>query len=380
MHIGLFIKDFAVGKKFNKNGMPFKSGAEFHGENHARQLMNRGHQISIFAKKKFYFTKGRETLAGIDLVRLHAPFRGIEVIWRMLTTHRDLNAIYILGRPKFAVWAILLAKRLHIPVTLALTGVSELFNNKESWKWKVFASCDNYIALSQEIKRGFIQQAAIDDYKIRVLSQGIDTEKYAVPTEAQKKDLRDKYKIARNAPVLLFCARIAINKGIDTLLKVWPEVHKKLPEAIFCIVGGGQKELIDSLLDMGRRTDNTVMVVGEVDKTVEYYQLSDVYIFPSRHEGCPTTLMEAMSCGLPAVVSDIGGCEDLVKTEEMGYRVHPEYVDGFTTNAIRLLDDSKLRCAMGQKASDFIHETCDYSNVIWRLEEIIASEHNSQGE
>ena len=39
MHIGLFIKDFAVGKKFSKDGLPTKSGAEFHGENHAKQLI-----------------------------------------------------------------------------------------------------------------------------------------------------------------------------------------------------------------------------------------------------------------------------------------------------------------------------------------------------
>ena len=45
MHIGLFVKDFAIGKKFSKDGMPTKSGAEFHAENHAKQLIKRGHKV-----------------------------------------------------------------------------------------------------------------------------------------------------------------------------------------------------------------------------------------------------------------------------------------------------------------------------------------------
>lgn len=373
MHIGLFIKDFAVGKKFNKNGMPFRSGAEFHGENHARQLMKRGHSISIFAKKKFYFTKARENLSGIDLVRLHAPFRGLEVIFRMMTSHRDIDAIYILGKPKFAVWAIMMARWLHIPVTLALTGSSELFNDGDSWRRKIFTNCNHYIALSQEIKRGLMQQSAIAEERIIVLNQGISTSKYAVPTKEYKASLRERFNIDKEAPVLLFCARIAINKGIDTLLKIWPEIHRQLPNAIFCVVGGGQNELLDSLREMGNKTGGSVLVVGETDQTLEYYQMSDVYIFPSRHEGCPTTLMEAMSCGLPAVVSDIGGCEDLVKSDVSGYRIHSEDVEGFVSNAVRLLEDTQLRERMGASAAEFIHATCDYSNIIWRLDEVITS-------
>lgn len=54
MHIGLFVKDFAIGKKFSKDGLPTKSGAEFHAENHAKQLIKRGHKVSIFAKKKVF--------------------------------------------------------------------------------------------------------------------------------------------------------------------------------------------------------------------------------------------------------------------------------------------------------------------------------------
>ena len=92
MKICLLVKDFAVGKKFDKNGLPNKSGAEFHAENHALQLIKLGNEVTIMAKKRYFFTKAREKLDGIDLVRLHAPFRWLEIIFRLLTTHRDVDA------------------------------------------------------------------------------------------------------------------------------------------------------------------------------------------------------------------------------------------------------------------------------------------------
>ena len=92
MNICLLIKDFAVGKKFLADGRPTKSGAEIHGENHALQLIKLGHRVTIMTKKRFFFTKARENLNGIDLVRLHAPFRWLEIFFRLLTTHNDIDA------------------------------------------------------------------------------------------------------------------------------------------------------------------------------------------------------------------------------------------------------------------------------------------------
>ena len=84
MNIVLLIKDFAVGKKFDKSGMPNQNGGERHGLNHARELYD----------------------DCIDLVRLHGGVRWLEIIIRLMTTHRHTDAYYIIGRPKFAVWAV----------------------------------------------------------------------------------------------------------------------------------------------------------------------------------------------------------------------------------------------------------------------------------
>lgn len=246
MNIVLLIKDFAVGKKFDKSGMPNQSGGEKHGLNHAKELIRLGHHVTIMAKKKYWFTKVRELYDGcIDLVRLHGLIRWFEIFLRLLTTHRKTDAFYIIGRPKFSVWAIIYAKLTDKPVTLALTGKAEVFNNKQSFREKLFASCDNYIATTHEIKESFIKDAHINPDKISVIPHGIDIKKYPFVSYEDRCIAKQQAGLDSVIPNLLFCARVAPNKGILIALEVWKQIYEHYPDSKFYIVGGGDNTLLD---------------------------------------------------------------------------------------------------------------------------------------
>ena len=288
MNICLLVKDFAVGKKFSKDGLPTKSGAEFHAENHARQLIALGNRVTIMAKKRYYFTAARENLDGIDLVRLHAPFRWLEIIIRLLTTHRDIDAFYVIGIPSFAVWAILFARLFNKPITLALTGKAEIFDRDRSWRHKIFSTCTHYVATTREIAEGFFARGGIDPTKITILPHGIDTNKYPQSSEERRRQLKIERGLAPSTKVLLFCARVVINKGIDTVMKFWRTIHQKKPSARLYVVGGGRTEILDELRRLSTELDGSIVVTGEVEQPQSFYQMADVYVFPSRPEGLPT--------------------------------------------------------------------------------------------
>ena len=373
MNICLLIKDFAVGKKFLPDGRPTKSGAEIHGENHALQLIKLGHRVTIMTKKRFFFTAARENLNGIDLVRLHPPFRWLEIFLRLLTTHRDIDAFYIIGTPKFSVWAILFAKLFNKPVTLALTGKAEIFSANKNWRNKILAKCTRYVATTKEIRDGFIESGGISSDKISILPHGIDTNKFPESNSARRRELKISHGVKPARKVLLFCARIVKDKGVDTLQDVWKILHKKFPDALLFVVGGGLNELLDELRTLSTKLDDSIKVIGEVDAPQEFYQLADVYIFPSRHEGLPTSLLEAMSSGLPAVTSDIGGCEDVIKNDVNGYRVYSEDAAAFAEKISILFNNDERREIFGKRAAELIRNTCDFATVIPKLAEIIAA-------
>ena len=373
MNICLLIKDFAVGKKFMPDGRPTKSGAEIHGENHALQLIKLGHRVTIFTKKRFFFTAARENLNGIDLIRLHPPFRWLEIFLRLFTTHNDIDAFYIIGTPKFSVWAILFAKFFNKPVTLALTGKAEIFSANKNWRNKILAKCNHYVATTKEIRDGFIENGGISPEKISILPHGIDTKKFPESNSARRRELKISHGIEPDRKILLFCARIVKDKGVDTLQDVWKILHKKFPRAILFVVGGGINDLLDELRKLSAELDDSIKVTGEVDAPQEFYQMADVYIFPSRHEGLPTSLLEAMSSGLPAVTSDIGGCEDVIFNGENGYRVYSEDAAAFAEKISILFENDEQRKIFGERAAKLIRETCDFSIVIPKLAKIIGS-------
>ncbi len=372
MKIGIIIKNFAVGKQFDKSGVPNKSGAEFHAENHALLFKENGNSVYIMTKKTYFFTKGRELFNGIDLVRLHDPFRWLEIFIRMFTTHKNTDAFYIIGTPKFAVWIILYAQFMKIPVTLSLTSKVEIFSSQNGWRNKIFAKCNNYIAISKEIKRGLIETTSIEENKIYLLPQGIDTENRFYPVDfEQKMNLRINYNIPANKTVVLFCARVVENKGIETLKETWEKVYYTNKDMILLVVGGGVTKLLNELKELSLQLENSIIITGEVPKTEEYYQLSDIYILPSWYEGLSTSTMEALSCGLPCIGSDIGGINDLIIHGENGYLAKVKNSDEFAEYVLRLKNNEEMRKEFSRKARLNAEKYLDSHKLFSELNRII---------
>lgn len=121
-------------------------------------------------------TKGRERIDNIDVVRLHDPFRWLECAIRLFSSHSNTDCIYILGTPKFSVWAILIAKYIqHIPTTLVLTSKVEIFDSSKGWRNKIFGQCDQYIANSYEMAQGLRERGKVPAEKIHIVPHGVDT-------------------------------------------------------------------------------------------------------------------------------------------------------------------------------------------------------------
>lgn len=157
------------------------------------------------------------------------------------------------------------------------------------------------------------------------------------------------------------------------MLQAWKIVHKQVPEAKLLVVGGGLKELVSEIKIAGKQEDNSIIVTGEVDKTDDYYKMSDLYFFPSEFEGLSTTLMEAISSGLPCVASKIGGNEDLVPPSKSGVLVDKFDYQTFAKEIIRLLRDPKQRAICGESGRAYATSHLDCHKLLKTLENILSN-------
>lgn len=371
MKLGMIIRNYAVINEFSRTGMPTKGGADFHAENQAKQMISLGHQVYIMAKRSKFKLPARETFEEIDVVRIHGPIRWLESIVRLFTTHRDTDVFYIFNNPEFAVWVLLFAQLFRKPSVLVLTQ-NEPINIKKGWRNKVFCACDRYIAISYSIKNLMIKEMGIPEEKVYVLPQGVDVNRFFRLGNSEKRLQRERNKIPIGCPVVLFCARVAIAKGVDTLQKAWTIVHAKNKDAILLVVGGGDEHLIEDIVNTSQNLDGSIRVLGEVKDPAPWYQIADIYFFPSRSEGLPTSLMEAMASGLPSVTSKVSGCEDLVIDNKTGYLVDCEDATTMADRILELIDNVCKREELGEQARQYAVKDLDCNKLKYRLESILS--------
>lgn len=150
------------------------------------------------------------------------------------------------------------------------------------------------------------------------------------------------------APTFICMARLVHQKGIDVLLRASARVFDVLPGWRLAIIGDGplRNELESVAHDLG--ISGTVDWLGYVDDPFPYLRAAQFFVSTSRFEGSPNALLEAMSCGLPAIVTDASpGPLELIGNEEAGLIVPVDNVEATAAATIRLATDGALRSSLG---------------------------------
>ena len=162
-------------------------------------------------------------------------------------------------------------------------------------------------------------------------------------------------------PRLLSAGRLVHQKGLDLAMHALGGLKEFSWE--WQIAGDGpQMQGLQSLAKQ-LEIDDRVFFLGWQSREglMECYRGANVFLFPSRHEGMPNALLEAMASGLPAIASCIAGNEELVVEGETGYLVPPEDVESLQAALKKLLLDPVLCEQMGAASRRYVE-----SNYSWQ--------------
>lgn len=177
-------------------------------------------------------------------------------------------------------------------------------------------------SLAEDYKKNY----GIKKYKI--LSNWIDTERY-------KPAILKKEETKKN---ILFVHHLSKRKGADLIV---PVAKKFGDEVVFFIAGGGT--YLDELKISTSEIKN-IKLLGQVPQReiVKYFNSADIFFMPSREEGSPHVLLEAMASGTPFVASDVGGVKELVGESLLEFLCKSEDLDCFAGKIKTLLLDKEL--------------------------------------
>ncbi|MHA1284955.1 MAG: glycosyltransferase family 4 protein [Promethearchaeota archaeon] len=207
---------------------------------------------------------------------------------------------------------------------------------------------DKIILTNPEDIEFIVKKFKLNKEKISLIYNFIDTEVFK-PLKIKKKEKH-----------VIFVGRIEKEKNLINLIKAF----ETLKDFTLNIIGDGSEEYKKFLFKIIDKLDVKVNFLGRIpnNKIPEIINQNEIFILPSYYEGNPKALLEAMSCGIPCIGSNVSGIRSIIKHKENGFlcKTDPKSIRNAILN---LYYDKKLRVKISKNARHYILENCSLEAI-----------------
>lgn len=227
-----------------------------------------------------------------------------------------------------------------------------------------------FVVVSNFSGKAAREYLGISPRQVRLIYNSLDPEEFeGVPSEAVQA-LRLKLGVSPEEKVLVNVGRLAPQKGQRYLLMALRAVLTKDPNVRLLIRGDGPIRGILQAMCLELGIASQVSFIDPVPRISWLLGLSDIFVFPSLHEGLGIALLEAMAMGKPCVASEVGPIPEVVEHGRSGLLVRPRDPDDLATAILLLLDQQDLRREMGERGRQIVKEKFDIRQNVRALEKV----------
>jgi len=375
---------------------PVMGGAEQQAHRLAGELIRRGHSVIIVSGRWKREWATDESWDGVPVHRIdtlwswldklkgfffrHIAFE-IGLVWYLVRNRQNYDLIHVHQALHAAFVSVIASKIISKPVLVKIGcgGLNSdirimrenIVNPISSWFWKIIKTCDRFVAISHEIEQELLAEN-IEPVRITRLPNGISARGYAVKESGRYSTPLKLISIGRLDPQKaqdVLIAALSQLQYLDFELRVYGE-------------GRDREELTALIRTKGLA--GKVFLDGIVHDLPQRLTDSDVFILVSRAEGLSNALMEAMLCGLPCIVTAVGGNTDLISPEDIdvkveagGYRimsngivVNSDDPEGTAKAIMLLVGDGALAERLGKNAAEWMRRNNSLEGVAQRYVEL----------
>ena len=365
----------------NSEYPPIGGGAGNASSNIARVLVQRGQDVQVLTSR-WDDLPFEETHEGVKIVRLSTLRRqmdrsnALEQIsfilsasvrtFGLIRRFRPDVTLAFFGLPSGAV-ALLLKQLYRIPYIVSLRGGDvpgfrpydfRMYHKMAApFLRSIWKHADSIVANSAGLQK--LALSFESRYEIPVIPNGVDSLKFTAPD-------RDW-----SSPRLLSVGRVVFQKGFDLAMRALS--HWKELEWTWTIAGDGPQMANLKAMAEEHGIHARVHFTGWLssEQLKEQYAAANVFLFPSRHEGMPNAVLEAMASGLPVVGTRIAGNEELIVDGETGTLVPPEDADALGEALKPFLVDAQMREQMGYAAHRRVELLFSWNRVAEQYELVL---------
>ena len=319
----------------------------------------------------------------ITMSRKITPFQDLKSLWEMWNfLRKEKPQIVHTHTPKAGIIGMLAARlagvphRLHtvagLPLMEAIGTKRKILNFVEKL---TYSSATRVYPNSKGLYDFILQNNFTQSNKLKIIangsSNGIDTTFFSPDqvTEIERVTLREKLNIQPDDFVFVFVGRIVSDKGINELIKAFSELQtvENKPAGIKLLLVGGLENDLDplnpeTLAEINQNKD--IISVGFQQDVRSFFAIADALVFPSYREGFPNVVMQAGAMGLPSIVSDINGCNEIIIEGENGLIIPSKNVEKLKEKMLTLAKDKNLYTKLKGNSRRMIENRYEQS-VVW---------------
>lgn len=373
---------------------PAPGGAETHVYSISKELIRRGHEVTVFTSDLYTETPfvrlngSSSAVNGIPVRRFRAHSLGGEmhyvfmpsVVWESL--REDVDIVHAHSYGYFHLNAAFLMKRLRgVPFVLtphfhpewSMWGGSGRRRLRRVYDRilapLIFESADRIIGVSRA-EMSLIDSGRLDERKMEIIPNGISPEDFEPLPDEQL--FRRRYGLT--GQIVLFAGRLATNKGLMTLVDSIPFVLQRLKNTAFVLVGqdqGIKGELLKRARQLG--VSDALLFTGHIDDSRLFrsaFAACDVFVLPSEYEAFGIVLLEAMMCEKPCIATAVGGTSEVVIADETGILVEYGRPKDLAEAVVRVLSNPQEARRLGRNGRERVLRRFTWEKIAADIETV----------
>jgi len=317
--------------------------------------------------------------AGVKVInpgikRIYTPKAFIEAFKLIKFIRKNKIKIVITYHESSDFWGGLTAKLAGVKVLISSRrDMGYKLKKRHIFIYKILNEIyDAVITVSDAVKDTVFEREKALYSRIHTIHNGVNTVKFS-PKE-KNIELKRKYGINENFPVIGMVAAMRPIKGYEYFIKAASIVLKKYPEARFVAVGwkgvyeGHYRYLKKIAGELG--INDKIIFTGKIENTEEIYSMFDIFAMSSINEGFSNAVLEAMSSGLPVAATRGGGTPEAVEDGKTGFLVRPRSSEELAEAIIKMLNNRQMASKMGEFGRRRVLDYFTLESMVERVEKI----------
>ncbi|MDB9821183.1 glycosyltransferase family 4 protein [Flavobacteriaceae bacterium] len=318
----------------------------------------------------------------LEMTRKITPLQDLRCLIQLIRFLREEKPHIVHSHtPKAGIIGMLAAFIARVPVRMHTVAGLPLMEAKGIKKRILYAverltyRCATYVYPNSKGLMDFIQKKHLaEKTPLQIIgkgsSNGIDTGHFNADSISDQELIKcqKKWTIAQDDFVFLFIGRLVGDKGINELVAAFEQLSNKLPKAKLLLVGP-QEPILDPLAKSTIKAidqNPSIISTGYQQDVRPFLKMAQVFVFPSYREGFPNVVLQAGAMGVPCIVSDINGCNEIIENEVNGLVVPPKQIQPLVEKMQALYEDAEKRTIFIERTQSLITANFERAQY-WKL-------------